>query len=161
MRPRYRTDTEAGLDRVRHRSPGNRQSRVSRTIRSRRRRSCAPAPAGLDRRHRMVAKAVARPAPARNTKGVAGTGAAGARTWAIALVRHRRRRAGSGRLLCRQGNRKLRAGPEDERDRLLDGRRTRAAVRSERRRFCGAALPSREGAARGRCLPAGVRNRLS
>jgi hypothetical protein len=46
----YACDHECGARPARGDRPARRQSRVSRAIRSRRRRSCAPAPAGLDRR---------------------------------------------------------------------------------------------------------------
>ena len=97
-------DSNAGLDTVDDVRPASRQSRVSRAIRSRRMRSCAPASAGLDRRARVVANAIVSSATSRRAKQSSGAASTGGWLWAIALVRHRRRRAGSGRLLRRQRN---------------------------------------------------------
>ncbi len=58
----------------------------------------------------IVAIAIAESAPARGQKESRRAQAADARFWAKALVRHRRRRAGCGRLLCRHCDSPARAG---------------------------------------------------
>jgi hypothetical protein len=68
---RIRGATQGGLEPTSAAGLAVRQSRVSRAIRSRRRRSCAHALGGLDRRDRVVANALALSESAQRAKAIA------------------------------------------------------------------------------------------
>jgi hypothetical protein len=84
--------------------------------------------------------------------------------WAIALVRHRRRRVGSGRFLRRQRDRQLGDAPDDESDRARDARFPRKRrfepVNGERLASEIAGLRLRQLSASGAC-PGFIKTRYS